>query len=263
MSTLERVPTMAAVTETAFFPVPGHRKRRRRRPIDINELLLGGLPYGFYPSSTPNPMDAVPTQQPTGPALTRLAPRIALDEEEAQQDEDIYQDAPDFNQEPEPPEEKEGEPHGPREGPKQGPRNTWGAGSKNAHIGEDINQGMTIKEVVDKYGYQPVKSFLTSVKDIGAAALPSAASYYYQIASNYNYLYGQLLKLGFEYGPHLVTAAAPVLAGTLSHMAAGQMGDGAPPGVAAMGAAAGAIAGDAGFSNPAAINELFGENVLY
>ncbi len=257
-NTLEQVPTMAppAVTETAFFPVPGHRKRRRRRPIDINELLLGGLPYGFYPSSTPNPMDSIPTQF-TGPA----APRIALDEEEAQQDEDIYQDAPDFNQEPEAPEENEGEPHGPGEGPKQGPKNTWGAGSKNAHIGEDINKGMTMKEVVDKYGYQPVKSFLTSVKDIGAAALPSAASYYYQIASNYTYYYGQLMKLGFEYGPHLITAAAPVVAGTLSHMAAGQSG--APPAVAAAAAAAGAVAGDDGFSNPAAINELFGENVLY
>ena len=60
MSVFDHIPTsINSPIESEFFPVP---RRRKRRPISLTELLLGGLPKGFYPTYSQNVMNMNPAQ---------------------------------------------------------------------------------------------------------------------------------------------------------------------------------------------------------
>ena len=60
MSVFDHIPTsINSPIESEFFPVP---RRRKRKPISLTELLLGGLPKGFYPTYSQNVMNMNPAQ---------------------------------------------------------------------------------------------------------------------------------------------------------------------------------------------------------
>jgi hypothetical protein len=231
-------------TSLSSVPVPGGSTRplpgrvMRRNATDLHKVTAV--------------VDEVEMERRQGSALggmnkKRTRRRKSPSADESEEEEDIYQDGPPPEEgggEPEPPPGPEPNPDPP---PDQGPDNPFAADGQNAQIAEDLNDGVSMKDVVAKYGPKPVKSLLDSIKNYmpspeslkpgtgtvaaGAWATEKAADAYIWIKKQEWTLKAEFLKVASHYGPQLVMSVAPVVGGIMmqaAHGIAGGIG-GAPP----------------------------------